>query len=157
MPGMDMNSTRSDQSRTQTPNDLPIRHSHSFRLNRTSHHRLRFGESAGRLSSCSVASLPVPGSEWCGTRDTAEDAKAEARCRHLLVKPLGANEAVQVALLNNPDLQATFEEIGISQADLVQAGLLKNPTFAASWRFPDVAPGITDAEYSVAEDFLDRS
>jgi cobalt-zinc-cadmium efflux system outer membrane protein len=74
--------------------------------------------------------------------------------RHLLLLPLGANEAAQVALLNNPDLQATFEEIGISQADLVQAGLLKNPTFAASWRFPDVAPGITDAEYSLAQDFL---
>ncbi len=72
----------------------------------------------------------------------------------LLLAPLNANEAAQIALLNNPDLQATFEEIGISQADLVQAGLLKNPTFAGSWRFPDVAPGITDAEYSLAQDFL---
>jgi cobalt-zinc-cadmium efflux system outer membrane protein len=86
---------------------------------------------------------------------TADDQKAEAEVQHLLLKPLSANDAAQVALLNNPDLQATFEEIGISQADLVQAGLLKNPTFAASWRFPDVAPGITDAEYSLAQDFLD--
>ncbi len=87
-------------------------------------------------------------------QETADDQKAEAEVRRLLTKPLGVNQAVQVALLNNPDLQATFEEIGISQADLVQAGLLKNPTFAASWRFPDVAPGITDAEYSIAQDFL---
>jgi cobalt-zinc-cadmium efflux system outer membrane protein len=85
---------------------------------------------------------------------TAEDQKAEAGVHHLLSIPLGANDAAQVALLNNPDLQATFEEIGISQADVVQAGLLKNPTFAGSWRFPDVAPGITDAEYSLAQDFL---
>ena len=88
-------------------------------------------------------------------QSTADDAKAAAEVRHLLLKPLGANQAVQIALLSNTDLQATFEEIGVSQADLVQAGLLKNPTFAASWRFPDVPPGITDAEYAVAEDFLD--
>jgi cobalt-zinc-cadmium efflux system outer membrane protein len=71
-----------------------------------------------------------------------------------LRSPLDADAAAQIALINNPDLQATFEDLGISQADLVQAGLLKNPVFFASLRFPDVAPGITDAEYSVAEDFL---
>jgi cobalt-zinc-cadmium efflux system outer membrane protein len=71
-----------------------------------------------------------------------------------LKSPLDASAAAQIAVLNSPDLQATFEEIGISQADLVQAGLLKNPVFAASLRFPDVPPGITDAEYSITEDFL---
>jgi cobalt-zinc-cadmium efflux system outer membrane protein len=72
-----------------------------------------------------------------------------------LHRPLDASAAAQVALLNNADLQATFEEIGISQADLVQAGLLKNPSIEASWRLPDVAPAIADTEYSVAADFLD--
>jgi cobalt-zinc-cadmium efflux system outer membrane protein len=71
-----------------------------------------------------------------------------------LKAPLDASAAAQIAVLNNPDLQATFEDIGISQADLVQAGLLKNPVFFASLRFPDVEPGITDAEYSITEDFL---
>ncbi len=96
----------------------------------------------------------LSGHQVAWNQGTADDEKAGAEVKHLLSVPLGANEAAQVALLNNPDLQATFEEIGISQADLVQAGLLKNPTFAASWRFPDVAPGITDAEYSLAQDFL---
>ena len=86
---------------------------------------------------------------------TADDRKAESEVRRLLSLPLDATQAAQVALLNNPDLQATFEEIGISQADLVQAGLLKNPTFALSLRFPDIPPGLTDAEYALAEDFLD--
>jgi cobalt-zinc-cadmium efflux system outer membrane protein len=99
-----------------------------------------------------VSSLSGQRVVW--NQGTADDQKAEVEVRHLLQTPLSANTAVQVALLNNPDLQATFEEIGISQADLVQAGLLKNPTFAASWRFPDVEPGITDAEYSIAQDFL---
>jgi cobalt-zinc-cadmium efflux system outer membrane protein len=99
-----------------------------------------------------VSSLSEHQVAW--NQETAADQKAEAEVRHLLLIPLSANDAAQVALLNNPDLQATFEDIGISQADLVQAGLLKNPVFAASWRFPDVAPGITDAEYSLAQNFL---
>jgi len=86
---------------------------------------------------------------------TPDDQKAELAVRRILAKPLSADSAVQVALLNNPDLQASFEEIGLSQADLVQAGLLHNPTLMASWRFPDRPPGVTDAEYSLAADFLD--
>ncbi len=86
---------------------------------------------------------------------TADDQKADAAIHAILAHPLSADDSVQVALLNNPDLQASFEEIGISQADLVQAGLLHNPTIMASWRFPDKPPSITDTEYSIAADFLD--
>ena len=84
-----------------------------------------------------------------------DDQKAEAAIRRTLTRPLNAGVAVQIALMNNPDLQATFEELNVSQADLDQAGLLRNPTFMASWRFPDRPPSITDAEYSLAADFLD--
>lgn len=86
---------------------------------------------------------------------SADDQKAEAAVHQILTQPLNADGAVRIALLNNPDLQASFEEIGISQADLVQAGLLHNPTLMASWRFPDRPPSITDTEYSLAADFLD--
>jgi outer membrane protein TolC len=34
---------------------------------------------------------------------------------------------VQIALLNNPALQAAFQELGISEAELVQSGRLPNP------------------------------
>jgi outer membrane protein TolC len=40
------------------------------------------------------------------------------------------DDAVQVALLNNRGLQATFQELGIAEADLVQASRLPNPGFA---------------------------
>jgi len=43
---------------------------------------------------------------------------------------------VQIALLNNKDLQATYEDLSIAQADLVQAGLLQNPVFGASLALP---------------------
>jgi outer membrane protein TolC len=42
---------------------------------------------------------------------------------------LTAEDAVQIALLNNRMLQGAFEELGISEADLVQAGRLPNPRF----------------------------
>ncbi len=47
----------------------------------------------------------------------------------LLAQPLSADDAVQIALLNNPGLQATFGELGIADANRVQAGRLRNPGF----------------------------
>jgi len=47
---------------------------------------------------------------------------------------LSAADAVQVALLNNRMLQADFEELGISEADLVRAGRLPNPRFICGTR-----------------------
>ncbi|NUX56414.1 TolC family protein [Paraburkholderia youngii] len=54
------------------------------------------------------------------------------RTQELLAKPLGMDDAVQVALLNNRGLQASYGELGISEADLVQAGRLPNPGFTFS-------------------------
>jgi len=48
----------------------------------------------------------------------------------LLAKPLTPDSAVQIALLNNRALQASFAELGIAEADLVQAGRMRNPSFS---------------------------
>ena len=53
-----------------------------------------------------------------------------AQVKALLAKPLGAEDAVQIALLNNPGLQASYAELGIAEADLVQAGRLPNPRYS---------------------------
>jgi outer membrane protein TolC len=45
----------------------------------------------------------------------------------ILRKPLTVDDAVQVALLNNRGLQAIYWNVGIAEADLVQAGRLQNP------------------------------
>ncbi|AMV45833.1 TolC family protein [Paraburkholderia caribensis] len=64
---------------------------------------------------------------------TDEDREAVfKRTQELLSKPLGMDDAVQVALLNNRGLQASYAELGISEADLVQAGRLPNPGFTFS-------------------------
>ncbi|MGU7773831.1 TolC family protein [Burkholderia sp. MR1-5-21] len=64
---------------------------------------------------------------------TDEDRDAVAkRTQVLLSKPLSMDDAVQIALLNNRGLQASYGELGISEADLVQAGWLPNPGFSFS-------------------------
>jgi len=63
-------------------------------------------------------------------RSDTDSSAAQTRVADLLTRPLSADDAVQVALLNNRGLQAAFFEIGISEADLVQAGRLPNPGFS---------------------------
>ena len=62
-------------------------------------------------------------------RTPQERARTDAQVAVLLQQPLSAEDAVQIALLNNRMLQGAFEELGISEADLVQAGRLPNPRF----------------------------
>ncbi len=65
----------------------------------------------------------------------AEEA-AQARVAELLQDGLTAREAVQVCLLNNRDIQTALFEIGLARADVVQAGLLSNPSLDVLVRFP---------------------
>ena len=60
-------------------------------------------------------------------RSEADRERAAVRVAELLAQPLGADAAVQIALLNNRGLQAGFHELGIAEADVVQAGRLPNP------------------------------
>ena len=62
---------------------------------------------------------------------TAEAQKqATVRVNSLLSDCIDADDAVQIALLNNKGLQASLFELGISEADVVQAGRLPNPKFS---------------------------
>ena len=64
---------------------------------------------------------------WARTAQSGE--LAAQRVSELLAKPLTLDDAMQVALLNNRGLQASFDELGIAEADVVQAGRLPNPGF----------------------------
>jgi outer membrane protein, heavy metal efflux system len=85
---------------------------------------------------------------------TELDAQVAEEVHALLADTLSADEAVQVALLNNRELQAVYAELGVAQADLVQAGLLSNPVFDGAGLFP-VAGGPVKLDLSVAVSFLD--
>src|SRR5260221_6854354 len=62
-------------------------------------------------------------------QNTAEDEQTSKAIDDLLAKDVTVDAVVQIALLGSPRLRSTFEELSIAQADLVQAGLLKNPIF----------------------------
>ena len=77
----------------------------------------------------------------------AEEEVAES-IHKLLEEPLGADDAVQIALLNNRRLQAVYEELGVSQAAIVDASLTTNPRFHGGVTFGHAAGHQATAETS---------
>ena len=86
---------------------------------------------------------------------SGDDQEAERAIDRMLRHELTVDGAVQIALLANPSLQAKFEELAITQADLVQAGLLQNPSFTlgrTAWESEHINPNLFAA---VEQSFLD--
>ena len=83
------------------------------------------------------------------------DKEAAAKLASLLKDKLTVDDAVQVALLNNRELQAVYSDLGIAQADLVQAGLLNNPIFDGAIKWATAGGGKPDLELAVVMNFLD--
>ena len=83
---------------------------------------------------------------------SAEDARrARERVSALLTEPLSAGSAVQVALLNNRDLQAAYNDLGISEADYVQQSLPRNPSLSFMLYG---GTGVTNFEFRLIESIL---
>jgi cobalt-zinc-cadmium efflux system outer membrane protein len=87
-------------------------------------------------------------------RGTELDREAGENLRALLRKKLTADDAVQIAMLSNRDLQATYTGLGVAQADLVQAGLFRNPILDAAVLFP-LSAVRPDLQLTVVISFLD--
>ena len=85
----------------------------------------------GGFASVEKAAQTRLGKDVVWARSDADQDRINGRVSELLKKPLSMDDAVQVALLNNRGLQASFAELGIGEAELVQAGRLPNPGF--SW------------------------
>jgi len=92
--------------------------------------------------------------QW--NRGSEADAAVEASVHQMLAGDLTAAQAVQIALLENPMLQAAYEELMVAQADVVQAGLLRNPTFSGHLGLPvPASSGTLGYGFGVELDFLD--
>jgi cobalt-zinc-cadmium efflux system outer membrane protein len=86
----------------------------------------------------------------------AEDALVEKTLKDLLHGPLAPEAAVKIALLGNRSIQEMCEDFGITQADLVQAGLLTNPLLFGRSHFPTGYEGDgIKPESGVVRSFLD--
>jgi outer membrane protein TolC len=106
--------------------------------------RLGPAVAAGLLSAC--ATLPPDGGMAPVSALVRERAAIDVRAVHgdedradverliaeRLQRPLTADDAVQIAVLSNPALQASYAEVGIAEAEFVRAGRLPNPRFSFS-------------------------
>lgn len=85
------------------------------------------------------------------SRDAQSSGAVREAVKRLLADELTAEEAVQIALVNNQRLQIAFENLGIAQAELVEAGLLENPVFSLTVYSGD--PG-NIVESAIVQDFI---
>ena len=60
----------------------------------------------------------------------AQKQAATEQLKSLLAMPLSVDDAVQIALINNAQLQANFYDLQFAEANVVQAGRLPNPIFS---------------------------
>jgi len=61
-------------------------------------------------------------------REGDVDPAGAHQARKLLERPLDADAAVRVALLNNRELRAQLRELGVAASELLTAGIIANPT-----------------------------
>ncbi|MGI9386180.1 MAG: TolC family protein [Methyloligellaceae bacterium] len=87
--------------------------------------------------------------------EAEEKRAAQADLKTLLARPLTPSRAVQIALLNNRDLQATYADLGIAQAAVVQARLVKNPVLDGAVTWFNDAGGTPNLAFGVAWNFID--
>jgi cobalt-zinc-cadmium efflux system outer membrane protein len=73
----------------------------------------------------------------------------------LLVGELTLEHAVELALLNNRRLAAVYEGFGVAQADLVQAGLIHNPSLSAWVGVPANQPAGLNLTFGLVQSFVD--
>jgi cobalt-zinc-cadmium efflux system outer membrane protein len=79
--------------------------------------------------------------------------KLDERARALLEQPLTADAAVKLALLNNADLQAMFEELGMARGDLIRALRLPNPSAEGGVLYEDGSA--SKVELSLSQDLTE--
>ena len=84
----------------------------------------------GGFASVERATREKIGKDVKWARTANERDLIARRVAELLARPLTADDAVQIALLNNRGLQADFAELGIAEADMVSASRLPNPGFS---------------------------
>lgn len=88
-------------------------------------------------------------------RSGTPDPQVQRAVQELLRRPLTADSAAQIALLNNRSVQAALEEIGIARAEYLQALLPNNPDFSGFVRHPSQPPFGANVEGQIAANILD--
>ena len=105
----------------------------------------------GGLDAVSALTAERTGQDLRLPKENADGAAFQDEMNQLLKQPLSADSAVRIALLNNRGLRASLAELGVAEADLVQAGRMANPGFSFSRMS---GGGETEIERSVMFDLV---
>ncbi len=70
-------------------------------------------------------------------RDPGDPQALEALLAGLAGQPLSSDTAIRIALLNNPELQASYARLGFAAADVYEAARPRNPSLSVSVLLPD--------------------
>jgi outer membrane protein TolC len=89
-----------------------------------------FSADSGLGPAQQAAQQRLGSKELIWARSDADRERIDTRVAELLRAPLNADAAVQITLFNHRGLQASFHDLGISEAEMVQASRLPNPGFS---------------------------
>ena len=90
-----------------------------------------------------------------GQQLDAPDADTLTLVTELLATPLSVDQAVHVALLNNPRVRAEYARLGIAAAEVYDAGRLSNPRLSMDRLVSDVSGQADQAGFGLVQSFTD--
>lgn len=82
-----------------------------------------------------------------------DDADAKKWVAERLAQPLSADDAVQIALAQNPRLRSEYARLGIASVEVYDAGRLSNPRLSASYMFSSEAGAADQITFGLAQSF----
>jgi outer membrane protein TolC len=85
-----------------------------------------------QLSAVQALTKERTGQQLRWNRSGSDAAVTRATVQQVLSRPLSVGDAVQIALINNRGLQATYADLGIADAELVAASWPRNPSISFS-------------------------
>lgn len=93
--------------------------------------------------------------EQTGYEVSAMEQDVQKTIEQLLSQPLNEEAAVAIAFFNSPLIKAQLASLGISEADMRDAGVLRNPTFLYSSRTAHEEGGKRNNEFEIKQDVFD--
>jgi len=114
------------------------------------------------LSGCAVLPTDLGRSDvdaLVGERGKPVDAgtggNAASLVELLTSQPLDAESAIRIALVNNPELKASYAQLGFAAADVYAAGRIRNPVFSTSILDSNQAEDRNQVTFGLAASFTD--
>lgn len=82
-------------------------------------------------------------------------ADRSALVQEILTRPLTQTNAVRVAFINNPRLGADYARLGLTGAEVIQAGRLSNPTFTGGWQYSSRTGDVNRYDLGLTQNFVE--